>query len=88
MSNLQTKYLLKLDTQKLAQHTRGKRLIHSTKHRKDNRFQSLLLLVKNLNMPCMTKRSLELTSLIQYSKEASRAETSSLNIHLRPNRKK
>ena len=40
MSNLQTHYNFKLDLQKVDQHTRGKWLIHSTKHRKDNQLQS------------------------------------------------
>ena len=43
MSNLQTYHHLKLDFQKVDQHTGGKWLIHSTNHRKDNQFQSLEL---------------------------------------------
>ena len=35
-SNLQTRYYLKLNFQKLDQHTGVKWLIHDTKHRKDN----------------------------------------------------
>ena len=35
MSNLQTYYHLQLDFQKVVQHTRGKWLIHGTKHRKE-----------------------------------------------------
>ena len=38
MSNLH--YHFKLDFQKVDQHTRDKWLIHGTKHRKDNQFQS------------------------------------------------
>ena len=41
MSNLQTYYDFKLDFQKVDQHTGGKWLIHSTKRRKNNQFQSL-----------------------------------------------
>ena len=41
MSNLQTYYHFELDFQKVDQHTGGKRLIHSTKRRKDNQFQRL-----------------------------------------------
>ena len=40
MSNLQT-YHFQLDFQKVDQHTRGKRLIHGTKHGKDNQLQSM-----------------------------------------------
>ena len=36
MSNLQPNYYLKVDLQKLDQHTGGKWLIHGTKRRKDN----------------------------------------------------
>ena len=43
MSNLQTYYHLKLDFQKVDQHTEGKWLIHGTKGRKDNQLQSLEL---------------------------------------------
>ena len=43
MSNLQTYYHLKLDFQKLDQHTGGKWLIHGTKRRKNNQLQSLKL---------------------------------------------
>ena len=43
MSNLQTCYHLKLDFQKVDQHTEGKWLIHGTKGRKDNQLQSLEL---------------------------------------------
>ena len=39
MSNLHT-YHLKLDFQNVDQHTRGKWLIHGTKHRKENQWQS------------------------------------------------
>ena len=41
MSNLPTHYHFKLDFQKMDQHTVGKWLIHSTKHRKDSQLQSL-----------------------------------------------
>ena len=40
MSNLQTYYYFKQDSQKVDQHTGGKWLIHDTKHRKDNQLQS------------------------------------------------
>ena len=43
MLSLQTHYHFKLDLQKADQHTGGKWLIHSTKHRKDNQLQSLKL---------------------------------------------
>ena len=43
MSILQPHYHFKLDLKKLDQHTRGKWLIHGTKHRKDNQLQSLEL---------------------------------------------
>ena len=44
MSNLQTHCHFKLDFQrKVAQHTGGKWLIHSTEHHKDNKLQSLEL---------------------------------------------
>ena len=43
MSNLQTHYHFKPDVQKVDQHTGGKRLIHGTKHHKDNQLQSLEL---------------------------------------------
>ena len=43
MSNLQPNYCLKVDIRKVDQHTRGKWLIHDTKHRKDNQLQSLKL---------------------------------------------
>ena len=39
LSNLQTNYCLKLDFQTVYQHTEGERLIHGTKHRKDNQLQ-------------------------------------------------
>ena len=42
MSNLQTYNHLELDFQKVDQHTGGK-LIHGTKHHKDNQWQSLEL---------------------------------------------
>ena len=41
VSNLQTHYHFKLDFQKVYQHTRGKWLIHGTKHSKDSQLQSL-----------------------------------------------
>ena len=41
MSNLQTYYHLKLDFQKVDQHTGGQWLIHSTKRHKVNQLQSL-----------------------------------------------
>ena len=41
MSNLQTQNHFNLDFQKVNQHTRGKWLIHGTKHHKSNQFQSL-----------------------------------------------
>ena len=37
----QTNYGLKLDFQKVDQHTGGKWVIHATEHRKDNQLQSL-----------------------------------------------
>ena len=37
ISNLQTHYHVKLDFQKVFQHTRSKWLIHYTKHHKDNK---------------------------------------------------
>ena len=40
MSNLQTYYHFKLDFQKVNQHTRGKWLIHGSKHSKDKQLQS------------------------------------------------
>ena len=40
MTNLQTYYHLKLDFQKVDQHTGGEWLIHGTKRRKDNQLQS------------------------------------------------
>ena len=43
MSNLQTYYHFKLELQNVDQHTGGKWLIHRTKRRKDNQFQSLEL---------------------------------------------
>ena len=43
MSNLHTHYHLKLDFQKVAEHTGGKWYIHGTKRRKDNQLQSLEL---------------------------------------------
>ena len=43
MSNLQTHYYLKLDFQKVDQHTGGKWLIYGTKHHKNNQLQSLEL---------------------------------------------
>ena len=43
MSNLQTYDHLKLDFQKVDQHTGGKWLIHGTKHRKHTQLQSLEL---------------------------------------------
>ena len=43
MPNLQTHYHFKLDVQEVDQHTRGKWLIHGTKHHKDNQLQSLEL---------------------------------------------
>ena len=41
MSNLQPNCCLKVDFQKVDQHTGGKWLIHDTKRRKDNQLQSL-----------------------------------------------
>ena len=41
--NLQPNWCLKIDFQKMDQHTGGKWLIHDTKHRKDNQLQSLKL---------------------------------------------
>ena len=43
MSNVQTYYNFKLDSQKVGPHTGGKWLIHGTKRRKDNQLQSLEL---------------------------------------------
>ena len=43
MSNLQTYYHFKLDSQKVDQHTGYKWLIHGTKRHKDNQLQSLYL---------------------------------------------
>ena len=43
MPNLQPNCCLKVDFQKVDQHTRGKWLIHDTKRRKDNQLQSLKL---------------------------------------------
>ena len=43
MSNLQPNCCLKVDFQKVDQHTAGKWLIHDTKCRKDNQLQSLKL---------------------------------------------
>ena len=43
MSNLQTYYHVKLNLQKVDQHTGGKWLIHGTKRCKDNQLQSLEL---------------------------------------------
>ena len=43
MSNLQPNWCLKIDFQKVGQHTGGKWLIHDTKRRKDNHLQSLKL---------------------------------------------
>ena len=58
MSNLQTYYHLKLDFQKVDQHTGGKWLIHDTKRRRDNQLQSQVLLnwhhfnaIVNLHQP-------------------------------------
>ena len=46
LSNLQTNCYVKLDFQKVDQHTGGTWLIHGTKHYKDNQLQSLELPVK------------------------------------------
>ena len=43
VSNLQTYCHLKLDLQKVDQHTGGKWLIRGTRHHKDNHLQSLEL---------------------------------------------
>ena len=43
MSNLQTHYYVKLDFQKVDQHTEGESLNHGTKRRKDNQLQGLEL---------------------------------------------
>ena len=43
MSNLQPNYFLKVDFQKVDQHTGGKWLIHDMKHCKDNLLQILKL---------------------------------------------
>ena len=43
MSNLQTYYHFKLDSQKVDQHTRSKWLIHGIKRYKDNQLQGLEL---------------------------------------------
>ena len=43
MSNLQPNYCLKVDFEKVAQHTGGNCLIHDTKRHKDNQLQSLKL---------------------------------------------
>ena len=43
MSIVHTHCHFKLDFQKVDQHTEGKRLIHGTKHCKDNQLQSLWL---------------------------------------------
>ena len=43
MSNLQTNYHLKLDFQKLDQHTGSKWLFHGTKRYKGNQLQSMEL---------------------------------------------
>ena len=45
MSNLEPNSCLKVDFQKVDQHTGGERLIHDTKRRKDNQLQ-------NLKFPC------------------------------------
>ena len=46
MSNRQTHYHFKLDFQKVDQYTGGKRLIHRTKHHKDNQLQNLKLICR------------------------------------------
>ena len=43
MSNLKPNCCLKIDFQKVDQHTEGKWLIHDTERRKDNQLQSLKL---------------------------------------------
>ena len=43
MSSLKNYYQFKLDSQIVDQHTGGKCLIHGTKRRKDNQYQSLEL---------------------------------------------
>ena len=43
MSNLQPNSCLKVDFQKVDQHTGGKQLIHDAKRRKDNQLQRLKL---------------------------------------------
>ena len=52
VSHLQTHYHLKLNFQKVDQHTGGKYLIHGTKRRKDNQLQSLELPWKYPSMEC------------------------------------
>ena len=60
MPNLQTHYHLKLDFQKVDQHTGGKRLSQNTKRRKDNQLQSMKLLynilVGDVNMTSMSPK--------------------------------
>ena len=46
MSNLQPNCCLKVDFQKVDQHTTGQWLIHDTKRHKDNQLQSLKLLCR------------------------------------------
>ena len=41
LSNVQTHYLFKLDSQKVVQHTGSKLLIHGTKHHKESQLQYL-----------------------------------------------
>ena len=43
MSSLQPNWCLKIDFQKVDQHSEGKWLIHDTKRRKDSQLQSLKL---------------------------------------------
>ena len=43
MSNLQTNYHFQLDFQRVGPHAGDKRLIHGTKHHKDNQLQSFEL---------------------------------------------
>ena len=67
MSNPQPNWCLKIDFQKVDQHAGGKWLIHDTKRRKDNQFQSLKLPYRIFMLVKWAQADLDWSSYPEYS---------------------
>ena len=80
MSNLQTYYHIKLDFQKVDQHTEEKWLIHGTKRRKDNQLRAWNSPVEYPRREC--KHDIKETCSIQYSRRMSRGGNIQGVVHL------